>query len=453
MRKVWAVVRREFLERVRTKQFVIGTLFGPVLMAAVFVAPLLLERSTRPKRIAVLDTSEGRFGRRITDALERAARDGGSDSARRYQVVHRPAAGRLEQVRDSLVALTDRSSLGSAALDGVLVVTEDALDSDTIVYLGGNAGNLPEMAALRRILVPAVLTEKLARSRMDASDLLETIQPVELQTIKVSQGRLTGESGNATFALAYIMAFVLYMALLLYGVQVMTSTVEEKTSRISEVLVSSLRPFELLLGKVVGVGSVGLLQLSLWAGAAYLFGAGRGLFAGLGGAVAQVPWLSIPRIPLGALLVFLLFFVLGFFFYAAAYAAVGSTCSTVEETQQASMPVTLVILTGLFMMFRLLDDPNGELAQILSMVPPVAPFVTPVRNALSPLPLPELILSVIVMALGLLAMAGLAGRIYRTGILMYGKRASLREVLRWLRDRKPAAPLGQRTRVPRRGET
>ncbi|MGH2348974.1 MAG: ABC transporter permease, partial [bacterium] len=210
MRKVWAVVRREFLERVRTKQFVIGTLFGPALMAAVFVAPLLLERSSRAKRIAVLDTSEGRFGRRITDALERATREGESDSARRYKVVHRPAAGRLDQVRDSLVALTDRSSLGSAALDGVLVVTEDALDSNTIVYLGGNAGSLPEMAALRRILVPAVLTEKLVRSGMDASGLLETIQPVELRTIKVSQGRLTGESGNATFALAYIMAFVLY---------------------------------------------------------------------------------------------------------------------------------------------------------------------------------------------------------------------------------------------------
>lgn len=451
MRKVWAVVRREFLERVRTKQFVIGTLLGPVLMGVVFVSPLLLQRSTRPKRIAVLDAADGKLGVEVTEALERVTRNDRPDGERRYRVVHVPAGERVEAVRDSLVALTDRGTLGSAGFDGVLVLTEETLDRNTLDYLGNDAGSIVEMGTLRRVLVPAVLTDKLVRSGIEAGTLLRTIRPVELRTAKVSRGRLTGQSGDASFALAYIMAFVLYTALVLYGVQVMTSTVEEKAGRVSEILVSSLRPFEFLLGKILGVGSVGLLQLSIWAGAAYLFGVGRGVLAQLGVAAALVPWLAIPEIPMGALLVFLLFFVLGFFFFAAAYAAVGSTCSTVEETQQASMPVTLLILMGLLLMFRLLDEPNGEVAQILSLLPPFAPFITPVRNALSPLPPVELGLSVVVMALGVLAMAGLAGRIYRTGILMYGRRASMGEVLRWLRTHRPSRVWRQRnTLVPRR---
>jgi hypothetical protein len=175
------------------------------------------------------------------------------------------------------------------------------------------------------------------------------------------------------------------MALLIYGMQVMTSTVEEKTNRINEVLVSSLSPFQLLMGKVLGVGSVGLLQLSIWAGTAYVLSSQReriGRMLGAGPeAVAAMP---IPVIPAEVFAVFLLFFVLGFLFYAAAYAAVGSACNTVQETQQVSAPLTVLIVVGLMLMFRLLDEPSGTMGRIMSLVPPFAPFVTPVRNSLSP---------------------------------------------------------------------
>jgi ABC-2 type transport system permease protein len=337
-------------------------------------------------------------------------------------------------VQDSLVGLTDRPDLGEDGFDGVVVVTDDALVRDTVRYLGGNVGSPADMALLERAIRQAVLLEKLHRSGVDPGVVLQAVKPVELGTAKVSHGTLTGQSGEASFILAYAMSFVLYLSLLLYGMQVMTSTVEEKTNRINEVLVSSLTPFQLLLGKVVGVGSVGLLQLGIWAGTAYLLADNRVRIAGLLGATPDAATsLPIPAIEAHVLAVFLLFFLLGFLFFAAAYAAVGATCNTVQETQMASMPVTLFILAGLFAMFRLLNEPNGSLARILSLVPPLAPFVTPVRNSLSPVPIPELALSAAVTGLGVVAMAWVAGRIYRVGILMYGKRASPGEIWRWIR--------------------
>jgi ABC-2 type transport system permease protein len=434
MRKAWVVAKREFVARVKTKQFVIATAFGPALLAVLFVAPILLQQNTRAKRIVVVDAAEGGLGERVEAMLTRATRNGKPDGEHRYVTSRVEAVGRLEQVRDSLVALVDRRELGDAGLDGILLVTDEVLATDTLHYLGGNVGSPSEMGNLSRTVREAVLTERLTQAGISPAVLMETVKPIELVTAKVSQGTLTGQSGAASFLLAYVMSFVLYMALLIYGVQVMTSTVEEKTNRINEVLVSSLRPFELMLGKVLGVGSVALLQLSIWAGATFGLTQARGGIAGLAGmspeAVAALP---IPEISLGLLVVFLVFFVLGFFFFSAAYAAVGSTCNTVQETQMASLPVTLVVVSGLFVMFKLLGEPNGQLAHVLSLVPPLAPFVTPARYSLSPLPLPELLLSVAVTALGVLAMAWVAGRIYRVGILMYGKRATVREIVRWIR--------------------
>ncbi len=434
MRKAWVVAKREFLERVRTRQFVIGTVLGPVLLGGLIIAPILLQTGTRPKRIVVLDAATGQFGATVEAALTRATRDGKPDGERRYRVSRVTAEGRVEAVRDSLLGLVDRNDLGEAALDGVVVVTDAVLTTDTVRYYGGNVGSPAEMGALGRVVREGVLGERLTRSGIDPAAMMRTVRPVELTTTRVSQGQVTGQSGEASFLLAYIMSFVLYMALLIYGIQVMTSTVEEKTNRINEVLVSSLRPFELMLGKVMGVGSVGLLQLGIWAGAAYGLAAGREPLArALGRGAEAAAALPIPDIPAHVLLVFLAFFVLGFFLYSAAYAAIGSTCNTVQETQQAAMPVTLVIIAGLLVMFRLLDEPNGQLARVLSLVPPLAPFVTPVRNSLSPLPWPELALSMLVTGLGVLGMAWVAGRVYRVGILMYGKRATLREMLRWVR--------------------
>ena len=435
MHNVLAIIRREFMTRVRTRAFFIGTVIGPLLMVLLFALPIMLQRrQTAPKHVVVLDGGTSGLGRGMADRLAGEMRDTVTGTRPRYRVDHVPAVGRFEALRDSLMSLTGVRDAGPAGVDGVLLVDDSTAVSGELEYVGVNVGSPAEMSALRRALAPVVIQFRLAESGVDPALVLRAMRPIELQTFKVSEGKVTGESGEASFLLAYVMSMLLYFALLLYGMQVMTSVVEEKTSRIMEVLVSSVSPFQMLLGKVIGVGSVALLQLGLWAGTAMVLTTFKAPIAGLFGASpAAVADIGIPTVRPDMLVVFLLFFALGFIFYSALYAAVGSMCSSVQETQQAQMPVTLCIAAGLICMFALLSEPAGPLARILSLVPFVAPFVTPVRYSFNPLSWAELAASAAAMIVGVLAVVWVAERVYRVGILSYGKKATMREVARWVR--------------------
>lgn len=436
MRKLFAVIRREFMVRVHTKAFVISTILGPVLMGFLFVFPMLMEsRDRAPKRVVVVDAASGAFGARVTDALAGARRGVGPSAVPRFEVTRLSAGVDNVAPLDSLIQLTGvKRAGGSDGLVGVVLVTDSVMATGRLHYYGSNVGSLSEMGELQRILRQAVIGERLSRAGVDPAILVGATAPVSLETARVSNGVISGETGESSFILAYVMSFLLYMALLLYGTQVMSSVLEEKSNRIMEVLVSSLSPFELMLGKVVGVGSVALLQLGIWTGTAKVLTSQRVAIAGLlGAAPSDAMAMPIPAITGNLLAVYLTFFVLGFFLYAAAYAAVAATCSTQQEAQQAALPVTLCIVVGLLLMFSLLDEPNSALARTMSMIPLFAPFVTPVRYSLSPLPLGEVLASGGLTALGVLAVAWVAGRIYRVGILMYGKRATVVEILRWIR--------------------
>jgi len=428
-------MRREFMVRVRTRAFVLGTVLGPVVMGFLFVFPMMMDsRDRAPKPVVVLDAASDQFGQRVADALEAARRGTDPEAQPRYAVRRLDAgAGNLAPL-DSLVALTGLKDAGEAGLVGVVVVTDSVLETGRMHYYGSNVGSLSEMGDLQRTLRQAVVAERLGRAGVDVMILAEATAPISLETARVSNGAVSGESGESTFVLAYVMSFLLYFALLIYGIQVMGSVVEEKSNRIMEVLVSSLSPFELMLGKVLGVGSVALLQLAIWSGTAKVLTSQRFAIAELlGASPADALSMPIPAISGALLAVYLTFFVLGFLLYSAMYAAVAATCSTQQEAQQAVLPVTFCIVAGLLTMFGLLDEPNGTLAQTLSMIPLFAPFVTPVRYSMSPLPLLEVLASAGITALGVLAVSWVAGRIYRVGILMYGKQASLREVVRWVR--------------------
>lgn len=435
MHKLFAVIRREFMVRVHTRAFVIGTILGPLLMGFMFVFPMLLNsRSKGPKAVVVLDAASGDFGVRVERALAGAQRGDGPDATRRYQVTRLGAGVDDLAPLDSLIRLTGRRAETPGALVGVVLVTDSVLATGRMHYFGSDVGSLSDMGELQRTLRQAIIGERLGRAGVDPAVLMQATAPIDLQTSRVSNGEVTGQSGESSFMLAYVMSFLLYIALILYGNQVMSSILEEKSNRIMEVLVSSLSPFQLMLGKVLGVSAVALLQLGIWSGTAKLLTSQRAAIAGLLGVPAtQAMAMPIPAISGDLLTVYLTFFVLGFFLYAAAYAAVAATCNTQQEAQQAAIPVTMCIAVGLILLFGLLDEPNGSLARTLSLIPMFAPFVTPVRYSLSPLPLGELALSGGLTALGVLGVSWVASRIYRVGILMYGKRASVGEVLRWIR--------------------
>jgi len=443
MHKILAVIRREFVERVRTRAFIISTILFPLLMTTFTVLPaLLLRRASGTKRVAVIEGTQGTFAARAAEALSLAPRRDSSVPIP-FVVERLPAEGRVEAVRDSALRLTGLSKQGqqSNGFDGVLVLTDETLTTGRIQYYGANVGSPAEMRRLEEILQPIVQRERLERLGVDPGVVLKAVGNVDLVTQKVSDGKLTGQSGAATFGLAYGMVFILYLTLMIYGSQVMTSVVEEKTSRIIEVLASSMRPFELMLGKVIGVGLVGLFQLSIWAATALYLGTFGASFMGriLGGgatntaaATAGSPGILSAVSPT-LVLIFLVLFILGFLFYAAMFAAVGSMCSTVQDTQQVMMPVTLPIMLGIMTMFALINDPNGTLGRVITFIPFWAPFALPVRYSINPLPAWEVLSAIAVMIVSVLAVAWLAGRVYRVGILSYGKKASFRDVARWIR--------------------
>jgi ABC-2 type transport system permease protein len=432
MNKVFAIIRREFVERVRTRSFLIGTVLVPAIFAALGVLPeMLLKRETRTRRVVILDAAQGRIASRVDSAL--ASQRIGPDSIPRYAITHIQAAGRLEALRDSVVGMIGRRDGEADAPDGIIILTDEGIETGKVLYLGADVTSFRHVNTLERVLEPLLRDERLTRRSADSALKAAAAIRLRLEAQKVTEGKLTGESGETSFVLAYAVDMFMYISLLLYGVQVLSSVIEEKTNKIVEVLISSLSPFELLLGKVLGVGAVGLLQLGIWSGTGFYLASMFGSRSGGGTEDVVQAGFQMPNVTADLIGVVLLFFLLGFFLYAALYAAVGSMCSTQQEAQQTATPVTMIIVLGMIFMFSLVNEPSGNLARIMTFIPFFTPLVVPVRYAISPLHPGEVLLGVVVMVLGIVAVVWVGARIYRVGILSYGKKPSIRELWRWIR--------------------
>ncbi|MBN8894952.1 MAG: ABC transporter permease [Rhodanobacter sp.] len=437
MKKIIAVVRREFVERVRTKAFVISTVLLPVFMVAMVLLPaLMMSGGDRTSRIALVDASGTNLGQAVSRTLAAEKLGHGGDAKARYTVRVFPAASdQLTAVRDDLIGKTGFSiNKEKDGWDGVLVLTDTTLANGKLTYYGSNVGSLEAMTKLQRAVSTALAGVRLAKSGVDAALVKQAMSPADLDTTKVTDGKLTGQSGAESYLIALFMSFILYFAIIIYGQQTMTSVIEEKTSRIMEVLTSSLTPFQMLLGKVLGVGSAGLAQMAIWGGSVFVLSSQRTPLAGFFGMSADAAQsFPIPSMPAGLLVVLLAYFALGFLLYGALYAAIGAMCNTIQETQQYAVFVTMPIMVGFFAVFALIKDPTGTLGVTMSYIPFFAPFTMPVRWSLTSVPPLQLALSLVLMVVVLLACVWLAARIYRTGILMYGKKPSWGELWRWIR--------------------
>lgn len=418
MRKVLAVVRREFVERVRSRWFWVMALVGPLFFGAVFVLPSVLVRGGGVKDIAVVDATTGPLGRRITDSL---------NAGRAFAAVRIPAGGR---VLDSLT-----SEVESKRLSGFLVLTDAAVDSGTAEYRGSNVSGFGTVETLERVIGAAVSATRLERAGVDPKVVAEARIPIRLATARIAGGRAKGETAAQSFSLAYFMGIILYTAILLYGINVMSSVLEEKTTRIVEVLVSSVRPFQLMLGKVLGVGAVSVLQFVIWGVGARVLLARRGSTPGAGAADATGAdtVFQVPHVSGATMAIFIAYFLGGFFLYSAMFAAVGAMSSTEQEARQAQQPVAWLLVLSFVSMFAMLNDPNSTLAVTLSLVPLSAPIAMPVRWATGSIPGYEIALSLGILIGAIIGVTWIAARIYRVGILMTGKRPSVREMVRWVK--------------------
>lgn len=416
MRKIWAVVRREFVERVRKRWFWVSALLGPLFFAALIFAPLLFGGGGGTKRLALVDGGPAPYGAQLADSLEASGI---------FHVVLRttPRAGLL----DSLTG-----EVSGRRLDGFLILTPRTLDSATATYRSSNVSSLRDIGELKAALARLVVSARLERAGVSPAVVGLTQVDVDLETNRISGSRTTGENSAQSFSLAYAMAIVLFMVIVAYGVNVMSSVLEEKTTHVVEVLVSSLRPFQLMVGKVLGVGAVSLFQFVIWGVSGALLVSHRSALTGGMSLGKEGGVFALPQVSPGTLAVFGAYFIGGFLLYSSLFAAVGAMSSSEPEARQAQQPVIFLLLISYLSIWALSGNPDSPYALTISLLPFTSPIAMPVRWAASIVPTGQLLASLALLALGVVGVTWVAARIYRVGILMTGKRPSLRELGRWV---------------------
>jgi ABC-2 type transport system permease protein len=427
MGKLWAVIKREFLERVRTKWFIIVTIFGPVFFGVIMVLPAYLSvkgmKDVRVADIRIIDATATGLGDRVATRL-----NGGpmGDAAATQVVVVAPtevAAAESLATKD-VMAKTRR---------GYLVVDSVTIQEQKARYAGRNASSLQELELIQNALRSAILGQRLEREGLDP----KRVEALTRVKINMSAERITdkgrGGSGIGSAIFGFLIAFLLYMMIVLYGQNILRGVLEEKTTRVAEVIVSSMSTDVLLAGKVIGVGAVGLLQQAVWLGSAgglYQF---RGqIFSALG--MPAMPNLPLPQVPPMLIVALVLFFILGYGLYAALFAAVGAMCSSQEDANQASQPVIMLLVFSIIFAQPVMLNPSSRLAEIVSWIPFSAPVIMPMRMSAISIPWYELAGTLTGLAVTCALCVWLSARIYRVGLLMYGKRPTMRELARWIRQ-------------------
>lgn len=418
MDKVLAIIKREYVTRIRSKGFIIGTLVSPLLMVLLLAIPMLIARSSGDGqfRLVVLDqTGEAELITRLDNLLL-------EDNAKsdRYTVTYEVVVPG-ERIEDRQPELNRRIEAGE--INGYIVLPRGVFELDAIDFHARNVSDFGNRGRIRDALHTAITEQRFVKAGIDPSLVKRLSRDIDINIINP---RGQSEKGQ-TFFLAYALMMILYVTILVYGLAVLRGVVEEKQSRIVEILLSSVQPFQLMLGKLVGIGLVGLTQYVIWAVSAIVL-SGLAAARTFGGDSFEMPHIS------AALMVFfVIYFVLGYFLFATLYATVGAIVSNEEDGQQMQTPVTMSIVMSVVLSTVILRNPNGMLATVLSLVPFFSPVLMFMRISLETPPAWQIALSIVLLIGTILGMVWVAARIYRIGVLMYGKRPSLPEVYKWLK--------------------
>lgn len=428
MAKVLVVFKREYLERVRSRWFIIATVLGPVFMAAIIVGPALLAARTKGSsnlaNVIVLDATGTDLGARIAKSL--------ADTAPKSPPprVEALTAAQLAAAKDSALQVVMQHGA-----QGYLVLDDSTLAGDAAHYAGRNSTSLADVGTLKATVRQNLLDMRLERAGIQPDSVAKlTGGKLELRTDKITDRGLESGGGMSSIVFGYAIAFVLYMMIALYGQNMLRGVLEEKTTRVAEVVVSSVKPDVLLAGKILGVGAVALTQVAVWTlSAVYLASFGMDMVNTITGSSAGSHGVHFPTVSPGVGAALLLFFILGFMFYSSLFAAVGAMVSNQEDVQQAQWPVMMPLIASIVLMGPVLANPSSTLARVASWIPFSAPIIMPLRMALIPISWPELGATIAGLALACWAAVWVSARIYRVGLLMYGKRPTLGELVKWIR--------------------
>ena len=435
MNKIGLIIKREYMTRVRKRSFLILTFLGPILMAAIYIIPIMLalHSSNEHLRVAVVDESHW-FEERFHDTKE-------------HTFVLMPS-----QPIDSVKELVK-----SGVFDMALYVppTQLNIPSNAIVYSIRQVPMEVE-SYISSVMQKEIEEQKLMAQGVDPEIVSAAKTNVNLQIMRMDEkGNEKETFTKVQFALGIGLAMLVYMFIIFFGGQVMQGVSEEKTNRIIEVIVSSVKPFQLMMGKIIGVSLVALTQFVMWillTGALYLgFSAYMGLsnpdILSQGTVMAQEITANditnnegvqnilqiVHSIDFGTIICcFLAFFILGYLLYATLYAAVGSLVDNNTDSQQFTLPITVPLIVAIITSFYIVNNPDGNLSVWLSMIPFTSPISMMVRIPFG-VPIWQIVLSIVLLAGTFVLMTWIAAKIYRTGILMYGKKLSYKEIFKWLK--------------------
>jgi ABC-2 type transport system permease protein len=400
MLNTWLIAKREYLERIRAKSFLIMTVLIPVLMGSlVYGSALANGRAGSNMHIAVV-TEDRQFGLDLKSEFE-----SGKDGITKVDVISPPAS----DTRATLDA-----QLQNRKLDGYIWVTPPATlhTRPTFEWVSKSKADILTPSVVGSGIRTILTRQGLVSLGMPTSEVDSLLKPVDL----VSKDK------DAAFASVYALFFLMYFVILFYGMNVARSIIEEKTSRIFEVLLATIRPEEMMAGKVLGVGAVGLTQIGIWIVA--------GLIVTKIGLLAADISFSVTPTQVGF---FILFFLLGYVLYSSVAAALGAMTSSEQELQQMNIFLMLPLIASSLVILRVVRDSDGLIAKAFSFFPFCAPLIMYVRIAVRQPPIWQIALSILGLVLTILAILWFASRIYRVGILMYGKKPNLPEILRWLK--------------------
>jgi ABC-2 type transport system permease protein len=435
MKKFLAVVKREYLQRVRAKMFIVSTVLLPAVMSLFGIVPaIVFSIKTPPMRIAIVDQT----GRMYAPIRQTLFNEDSNPEARNNSLVERrggsgPVNFALEQVSESeqpleqIRANLDRR-LGERDLEGYIILPPDFLSHGQAEFVNRNPGDIFSIRPLQSAITRAVREQRLIDAKVDVQTRQELFKPIELKNGTMGAAADDSDSGGS-FALVFVIGFVMYLAILMYGQIVLGAVIEEKETRIAEILFSSIRPFTLMMGKLVGVSLVALTQLTIWAIAFSAFALyGINLLASRGIST------SFAGVRLSHFIYFGIFFLLGYFMYATIYALVGSMVTTAQEGGQLAMPIILILVVSFYLFWPVSRSPDSPFAFWVSIFPLSAPIAMMVRIVTQTPPFWQIALSLVIGFGTVLLIMYAASRIYRIGMLMYGKRASIPEAIRWARQ-------------------
>ena len=430
MRNTWVILKREYLERVRTRTFLVLTLLAPAFMTALMILPVkLATMGQQPEHIVIVASSQ-QFGDTVRQQLlaepliseESEAEDNTAKSkpGDRYTIDVETTATETERA-----ALRDK--VNSRGIDGFLWMPDDAIAAHTVAWDGREMAGSREKSWLSEVINRAVQQQELARKGLTPEQSEELLKPVKVETFRIENGRETKSSGSSRFLEIIVMVMLIYVAVLLYGISIMRSVLEEKTSRIIEVLLSSASSTELMTGKLLGVGAVGLTQIVVW--------------TIMGGVIALPSLAAAPNfaeLQLSPLVMvsFVLYFLLGYLLYSTMYAAIGAIATTEQEGQQLQFMIVIPLVLSVFMLSPVIRTPDSAAVVWMSMIPFFSPIVMYARIVVQTPPLWQIGLSLALMVGTIAGLVVLCARIYRIGVLIYGKRANLPEIMKWLKYAK-----------------